>query len=68
MDIPKHVEKMIERRAKAAENITDLDLMLAEWLENNDIYVEECDIHGGCEMYANPRDAADRIICAIRDK
>lgn len=68
MEIPKYIEKMVERRAKAADILGSLDYKLAKWLEQNGVEVEECDISTGCEMYANPWAAANRILCAIRDK
>lgn len=68
MKIPKYIEKLIERRAGFAVLLNDADWKLAEWLERKGIEVEEFDIYGGCEIYRNPWDSADRIKQAIKDK
>ena len=68
MNIPKYIDKLIERRKKLAIELNSADLQLGRWLEQNGVEVEECDISTGCEMYANPWAAANRILCAIRDK
>lgn len=68
MKIPKYIEKLIEKRARLAALLNHADYKLAEWLEKNGVVVEECDIHGGCEMYVNPWDSARRVEQAIKDK
>lgn len=65
MNIPGKIEKLIEQRIKYAWSIMRADSKLADWLEGNEIDVEECDIRGGCEMYVNPGAAASRIREAI---
>ncbi|MDE6908270.1 MAG: hypothetical protein K2P21_08945 [Lachnospiraceae bacterium] len=66
--IPKYIEKLINRRAGLAVLLNHADAKLAEWLEKKGVDVEEYDIYGGCEIYANPWGSADRIKQAIRDK
>lgn len=66
MKIPKYIEKLIDRRERLAAELNSADLSLAEWLEKNNIVVEDYDIHGGAEMYINPYSSAKRIKEAIR--
>lgn len=63
MKIPKYVEKLIERRAKLADDLNSVDNQLTSWLEKNNLLdkVEEYDVMTGCEMYVNPYASADRI-------
>ena len=68
MDIPKYIEKLIEKRAGLAELLNCADCKLSEWLEKNGVEVEEYDIRSGCEMYVNPWDSADRIKKTIKNK
>ena len=67
MKIPKYVEKLIERRAKLADDLNSVDNQLTSWLEKNGLLdkVEEYDVMTGCEMYVNPYASADRIREAI---
>ena len=68
MKIPKYIEKLIERRAGLAVLLNYADRKLGDWLEKNGVEVEGYDMYGGCEMYANPRNSAERIKQAIEDK
>lgn len=68
MKIPKYIEKLCYRRAKLAEDLNSADIKLSEWLEKNNIPIEECDYRSGCEMYCNPWAAKLRILDAIRNK
>ncbi len=68
MEIPKYIDKLIEKRAELAVLLNHADHKLSEWLKKNGVEVEEYDIYGGCEMYVNPRSSADRIRQSIRDK
>ena len=65
MKIPKYIEKLIDRRASYADEITSIDIKLDRWLYENGIEVEEYDICGGAEEYVNPWDSAQRIKEAI---
>ena len=68
MKRPKYIENLIDRRAGLAVLLNHADHKLGEWLEKNGVNVEEYDIYGGCEMYVNPWNSADRIKQAIKDK
>lgn len=68
MKIPKYIEKIIEQRCKLAFELNSKDFELSEWLEKNEIEVSTDDIFGGCEMYVNPSDSANRIRKAIERK
>lgn len=68
MKIPKYIENLIDRRAGLAVLLKHADHKLGEWLEKNGVNVEGYDIYGGCEMYVNPWNSADRIKQAIKDK
>lgn len=63
MKIPKKIEKLIERRARLADDLTHADNELTAWLDKKGLIdkVEEYDIITGCEMYVNPYASADRI-------
>lgn len=65
MKIPKYVEKLIARRCRLAKELNSTDVELSHFLERNGIEVEEYDIYGGCEMYANPDGSGERIREAI---
>ena len=68
MKCPKYIEEALRRRANHAAKFTSLDVMIMEFLEKNDIIVEEYDICGGCESYVNPHDSSRRILEAIKAK
>lgn len=68
MKIPKYIDKLIERRAKLAENLNLADCLLTEFIVKNKIDVAEYDYATGVEMYANPYASAERIREAIRNK
>ena len=63
MQIPKKIEKLIERRARLADELNHADNELTAWLDKKGLIdkVEEYDIMTGCEMYVNPYASADRI-------
>ena len=69
MKIPKRIETLLERRAKAAEVFTHCDCEIMDWLEKHNLYseVEEFDICGGCEAYVNPRASISRIKQVIEE-
>lgn len=68
MKIPIYVERLIKRRCRLAMELNACDSELSDWLERNNIPVEECDYRTGCEMYCNPADSAERIRSAIENK
>lgn len=68
MKIPKYINKLLDRRARLAEDLNSVDCMITNWITDNNIDVEEYDYNTGVEMYANPYASADRIREAIKNK
>ena len=68
MQIPKKIEKLIERRTKLASQLDDVCGELDKWLDKNNIETEFEDTHGGVEIYVNPYDSGKRIRNAILKK
>ena len=67
MWLPKRIEKLIDRRAKLAADLMDVDYELSEWIDKHEINVEECDYRTGVEIYTNPYSCANRVKEAIRN-
>lgn len=69
MKCPKYIKDALQQRAKCADRFTELDVMIAEWLEKHDLIylVEDYDIHGGCESYVNPSNSSERILKVIEN-
>ena len=67
MKCPNYIKEALKQRANHADRFTELDIMIAEWLEKHDLIhlVEDYDIHGGCESYVNPTNSSARILEAI---
>lgn len=65
MQIPKKIEKLIEKRIELAIKLDNVCGELDEWLDKNDIETENEDSHGGVEIYVNPHDSGERIRKAI---
>lgn len=61
MNCPKYIEKLIDRRARLAEQLLTTDYTLSEWIDKNGVEVEPEDYFGGYEVYCNPYDCAERI-------
>ena len=68
MKIPKYVLDLIIKRQRYVEKAMDSAFSLQEWLDKNEIYVEDCDEIGGCEMFVNPDESARRVMNAILEK
>ena len=68
MNVPKYIEKALERRARAAGSFLRNDCIIADFLEKHDIEVESYDIGTGCESLANPIQSSMRIYKAILGK
>lgn len=68
MEIPKYIEKLINRRANLASQFREVDNKLSEWIENNGIGLDSEDYYGGVESLMNPWDSARRVEQAIKDK
>ena len=65
MEIPRKIEKLIERRTRLAVQLDNVCNELDEWLDTHNIEVENEDSHGGVEIYVNPYDSGERIKEAI---
>lgn len=61
MKIPKHIDKLIEKRAKIAEMLIAVTSELDEWLETNNIDCEDDCVRSGCLIYCEPYTAAESI-------
>lgn len=68
MKIPKYIDEMLERKARAAETYNELEYKIDTWLRKNDIEIESYDDSGGVEGIVNPRDSIDRIRQCILEK
>lgn len=68
MEIPKYIEKLINRRANLASQFREVDNKLSKWIENNGIELDTADYYGGVESLMNPWDSARRVEQAIKDK
>ena len=68
MKCPKYIKQALIRRARHAAAFTILDVEIMDFLERNNIVVEEFDICGGCESYVNPFQSSMRILEAIEAK
>lgn len=69
MRCPKYIKEALKQRANCASKFTDLDLMIAEWLDKHQLLdlVENEDIGGGCESYVNPHSSSERILEIIEN-
>lgn len=68
MKIPKYIQNLINKRAGLAAELNSADYKLSKWLDDHGIAVEDYDNYGGCEVFANPYDSAERIKQAIIKK
>ena len=68
MKIPKYIDKLLDKRAKAAQQLMECDSIITDWIVAHEIEAEDCDYCTGVEMYANPYASADRIREAILNK
>lgn len=68
MQIPKKILSLIEKRAKLASKLWDVNCELDEWLDKHQIDVESEDYRGGVEIFENPYESAERVLEAITKK
>lgn len=68
MKIPKHIDKLLEQRAKAAEKFIAADSAIVDWLEKNDIKVSNDDILTGAVSLMEPYGSIENIRECIRKK
>ena len=65
MWLPKRIEKLIDRRARLAADLMNVDYELSNWIDKNKIPVEDFDYRTGVELYTNPYASARRIKEAV---
>lgn len=68
MKIPREIETALKRRADAAYQLINDDIIITDFIIKNGIDAELYDYAAGVEMYEHPYDSADRIRQAIRQK
>ena len=68
MQIPKKVLSLIEKRAKLASKLQEVNFELDEWLDKHQIDVESEDYRGGVELFEDPYGSAERVLEAIAKK
>lgn len=68
MKIPKYIDKLLEKRAKAALDFTDADSQLVEWLDKNKIKVGSDHISSGACSLLEPYSSIDYIRECISEK
>lgn len=66
MKVPQYIMNALKKRAKAAYNFSDSDLLISDYLSKNDIDVLPEDV-GGVEALCNPDESNKRIIKAIEN-
>lgn len=68
MKIPNYVLDLIVKRQRYVEKALDAAYSLQEWLDKNEIQIEDEDSVGGYEMFSNPYESARRVMNAILEK
>lgn len=58
MKIPKHIDKLIDKRQNLAVKLAEVSTELDEWLMKNDIHLGEEYTCTGCMIYCEPYTAA----------
>lgn len=72
MDIPKKIQKLIDRRERLAMNLISVCNELDTWLQNNGADLTDSDLTdstlSGCMIYCEPGNAAANVEYYIRNK
>ena len=68
MKIPKYIDELLKKRAKAAEQFRATDVKIQDWLEKNNIAVSNDDIATGAVSLCEPYTSIENIRECIRDK
>ena len=72
MEIPKKVQKLLDKRMDLAIDLMDVTSKLDSWLEENGADMTDADITDstltGCMIYAEPGNAKQSIEDYIRNK
>ena len=72
MEIPKKVQKLLDKRMDLAIDLMDVTSKLDSWLEENGADLTDADITDstitGCMIYAEPENAKQNVENYIRNK
>lgn len=68
MKIPNKIDKLLEKRAKAAMEFIAADAEISKWLDSKDIIVSPDDINTGACSLLEPYSSIEHIREAILDK
>lgn len=72
MNIPKKIQRLIDRREKLAMNLINVSNELDEWLEKNGADFMDSDLADstltGCMIYCEPQNAKSSVENYIEDK
>lgn len=65
MKIPKYVDMLLKRRTRLAKQLDDVCCELDEWLDENDIDLNDAYWQTGVETYVNPDSSENEVRRAI---
>lgn len=72
MNIPKRIEKLLDKRQQLAENLITINCEIDTWLENKGVDLNDPDISdavlSGCMIYTEPSTAKDMVKTFIENK
>ena len=68
MKIPKKIDKLLEKRAKAAMNFIAADVEISKWLDSKNIVASPDDINTGACSLLEPYSSIEHIREAILEK
>lgn len=72
MNIPKRIEKLLDKRQQLAENLIAINCEIDTWLENKGVDLNDPDISdavlSGCMIYTEPSTAKDMVKTFIENK
>lgn len=68
MKVPKYIDILLNRRARLARSLLEIDWTITEFLQRNNIEVDTSDYCGGVEIYVNPESSSSRVRQAIISK
>ena len=72
MNIPKRIEKLLDKRQQLAENLIVINCEIDTWLENKGVDLNDPDISdavlSGCMIYTEPSTAKNMVKTFIENK
>ena len=72
MEIPKKIQKLIDKREKLAMDLIDACNALDNWLEKNGADFTDSDLIDstltGCMIYCEPKNAKSNVVDYIKNK